>query len=86
MLRYLHDKLDGISSAFWDKNPSIYVACAAWGVGSIFLHQFIMSTLLLAVLWLLARHEGWRKGRLRQIQHEQHKLAASRGQHHQGAE
>jgi hypothetical protein len=60
---YLHDCLDRISDKFWNKHPSIYVACATWGVGSIFIHQFVMSTILIAAIVVLARHEGWRRGR-----------------------
>jgi hypothetical protein len=62
-MRYLHDRLDLISNKFWDRHPSIYVACATWGVGSIFIHQFVLSTVLITAIVLLARHEGWRKGR-----------------------
>lgn len=63
MIDWIHRHLDRVSGRFWNKQPSIYVACATWGVGSIFIHQFILSTVLIAAIVLLARHEGWRKGK-----------------------
>ncbi len=61
-MHWVHDKLEAVSARFWNQNPSIYLACTSWGVGIIFLHQFLISTALLVALWLCARHEGWRKG------------------------
>jgi hypothetical protein len=67
----LHRYLDKFSKKFWDKHPSVYVTLAAWGVmaltaepnfGSIMVHLTLSTTFLLAIV-LLARHEGWRKGR-----------------------
>jgi hypothetical protein len=64
MLHRLHMLLEAspLANWFFSKNPSIYVACIAFGLGSIFLHQFLMSGSLLLTMWILARHEGWRKG------------------------
>lgn len=62
--------MDRLIDKFWDKHPSIYVALAAWGImaftaqptlASMMVH-FGFSTIFLATIVLLARHEGWRKG------------------------
>ena len=62
-MNWLRNKFDLISGRIWDGHPSVYVACLAWGMGLYFLHQLIISGVLLLALWILARHEGWRKGR-----------------------
>ena len=59
----MHNRLEEVSSKFWDRSPSLYIACMTWGLGLVFLHQMIISAALLAAMWILARHEGWRKGK-----------------------
>jgi hypothetical protein len=61
-VRLMHDQMERFSSKFWDRSPSVYVGCITFGLGAWFIHQFIMSALLITAIIILARHEGWRRG------------------------
>jgi hypothetical protein len=64
-MHWIKAQYDKWSGVFWDAHPSVYV-------GLYFLHQLLISAVLLIALWILARHEGWRRGRRHEIAEYNH--------------
>lgn len=62
---------------FWSKNPSIYLVIVGWGCtaftaqpyfASLFVH-FVIFPMILALVWVFARHEGMYRQRTDKTSH-----------------